>query len=236
MERFFWTLLAIFLIAMVILKHRPAAPPQAPAVHGQNCADIIPAQETDPRRPLVTTEEREAFVSYFFPLVDEIRRDFPVQSLRSRFNRFFERVESREIPLTFSPEPSKAHALAEASPGGVLLAVPDFIEWTREMSREEVKIFLIELLLHEEYHFDHHVFRKLPEEVVESETWWWSVENIFLPLKEAEMLNPDKRFMRDWAIYSYKKAQGDKSSPVWKRFLKVATIQAPEFKGPPPPD
>lgn len=184
----------------------------------------------------IPIEQQKRFVyEVFFPLMDEAVLSYPVESLRARFAQTDERIKSGEIALAMSLVFPDVKALGGARTNEH--GQPELIIWVQVVmelwqdidgDRELFKDQIIGVILHEEYHLDHHQGDgsddESPEIAVqqESEAWWYSIEQVYLPQINAGRLHHVDVSIRD-GIRAYRAAKGDPYSVAWQEFAEEAT-------------
>lgn len=202
-------------------------PSQSPAV-----APVI-TQDPGP------TPEQEQFIrERFLRDWERIRATYPIPDIRQRFDKLVRRVETKDIRLHVSPfympGQADAYAMADTQDGLKIMQffAPAIMDLYRLISDQDTRDdIIIGVLLHEEFHLDHHIFAH-PKEMMnkdvlvleESEAWWWCVQTLYLPMRAAGRLQylPERDSIRS-ALQAYRDSRGDSVSPAWLTFARNAT-------------
>ena len=198
-----------------------------------------PKTRSNPPPPLIDelTPEQHAFMQQqFLPRWNVIRNTYPILDLRQRFDRLAARIQRHDIRLKVSAlyKPGRASVFCESDRDGMQPiirffqpALRDFFFRTPdEEMRDDV---ILGVMLHEEYHLEHHIFQSPegPNEVLihsqrESATWWWCCDTIFTPMMAAGRLRhlPPEDAITG-AMRCYLDAHGDQNAPSWIRFCEA---------------
>jgi hypothetical protein len=211
----------------------------------------VAVQSTTPRHVYPSTPDADlpspdqiAFVnSQLMPAWNHIRAYYPLPKLRKDFDRFMARTQDGDVQIITMSKRQMAGAppaMATRVNGrlSVVLCIPAWMDiWNEIGERETIADIVVAIMLHEQYHLDHHYntpparisYRQRVEN--ESEAWWYSLEECYLPMfNEGRLSNlpkddPDQAITN--AVLAYSIAKGDRRHPAWQEFV--------ESVSPPPP-
>jgi hypothetical protein len=192
------------------------------------------------------TAEQTAFVNtQLMPAWDHIRAYYPLTNLRADFDRFMQRTQNGDVQIIIKSKrftDGSPPALATKVNGRltVVLCIPVLMDiWNEIGERETIADIVVGIMLHEQYHLDHHA--NMPPEQLsyrqriqnEAEAWWYSIEMCYQPMLDAGRLTHLRRDDADQAIWNgllaYRTAQGNRNHPAWWQFAESASP-------PPPPE
>lgn len=226
---------AILLLGMFIAY---AIPHQNADQQHTSTTPVTPNNNVAPVMTVVVdnpTPEQHRFIQRtFFPNWNRIRTSYPIPDLRGRFDKLLRRVESNEIRLQFGSLycENRTRVLAEADREGsqrvIRFYTPAIQDFYKRVTSEEMRDdIIVGLLLHEEYHLNHHVFVPIQggrpghiKALREGETWWWCAETIYTPMLQQGRLRdipPDDAL--NSVLRCYELAAGDPTSEAWMRFI-----------------
>ena len=191
--------------------------------------------------PGPTAEQELFFRQRFLADWERIRTGYPIMDLRTRFDRLAHRVGTKDIRLhvtaIYANKTDKSVTAMADNEGQLKLIqffAPAVIDMYSDIPDQELRDdLIIGILLHEEYHLDHHVFVRPKETLTqgiltleENETWWWCVETIYLPMKAQGRLRSLPRTSSvDAALRAYADARGDRLSRAWMTFSRNASSE-----------
>lgn len=217
-------------------KVQPNTQTAAPAPASSSSAR--PAYPPSPDA-MTATPEQIAFVhSQLFPAWDHIRAYYPMPQLRREFGRLMQRTQGGDLRIRVEPKrflSGAPPAMATRINGQltIVLCVPALIDiWNEIGERETIADIIVGIMLHEQYHLDHH--SSIPPEQVtrqqlidhEAEAWWYTVEQCYLPMLQGGRLthlpqDPDQSITN--AVLAYQVANGRRNHPVWRQFAESVT-------------
>lgn len=208
---------------------RPAKPPRI-------TASVAPVATIDSG----PTPEQERFMrERFLADWERIRKAYPIADIRNRFDRLAQRVLNKDIRLHVSAlylNRTETDVIALADRQGDLKVLQFFAPALLDLYHQITDVdlrddILIGVVLHEEYHIDHHVFAHTQDQLThalvameEGETWWWCVETLYIPMIEQRRLRhlPPTDSVSS-ALRAYGDARGDRNSLPWLTFCQAAS-------------
>lgn len=186
-------------------------------------------------------------------LLDELtrmRRTLPVRTVKRSLRTLLRKIYAQEIRVSYT-EQQKSYLAAAAMRDGeptIKICAPQVEEYRRyylsldvdlRSAKETFLDLMATVLLHELYHLEHHnvpryrngnqvsELRTEDDRVRnESECWWYTVEELLIPLRKEGRLkhiHPTGNEMA--AIHFYNLANGDRTHPDWMRLIHETLIQ-----------
>lgn len=219
-----------FLFALLLAALVGLAGPEIASAQAEMVGPPAPTKKT-------AVDADKALVDRFRRDLIYLRQNYPIESLRLRFEEICQRRDRDEIDIivTTGSSPSGEGALAQSYVviDKDRLIIQFFLAELRrcyqEMPLSIVSDIVVSTILYQAYYLDHHDFSMgaEPTRDEESETWWWTVETVYLPMEQHGHLSglPADDTMRQ-ALEAYRLAAGDPNHAAWQVF--VETMMAPE--------
>ena len=223
-----WTLLAVIIFGLRVetIKPTPAAVERA---------------ERPPRpAPAQPINTKAFYLRELAPLLAEATASHPVPAVRDGLRDVHRRQREGVLRIRTTDNKINFGGMAAIIDGQktILINVRPWRQDLSKFNRNSIMDVIAVTILHELYHLDHHPIGYVtqngarihqPEAVgttfmKESEAWWWVVETLVIPIREAGRLQDLLPESRDYkAIQAYKNAHGDPTSPAWTAFVKTVT-------------
>jgi hypothetical protein len=171
----------------------------------------------------LTTEQQVFADSILWPTLDEITKNYPVPEIRNELKKLAkECLEHKFYFVLSSMEQEKILASVGLQDGQkvIVLFIPLAMKIFNERGKESFRDVVILGILHEYFHMsnDWRFHGNLFE--CESAAYWYECRELIGPmLKVGRLKNlPKQDFtMGLWRVF--KKAAGDKNSPIWQKLI-----------------
>lgn len=186
-----------------------------------------------------TADQEHFMYKVFLPTLTRLRREYPVESVRIKFDRALKRTEQdprterAEVAFNVVRNKLEQSALYISYNNDGQLTIGVVIAGVRrrfkelEDDPEAIEDMLISSILHEFFHLDNHNIKLDPikdyQEMArrESEAWIYSVEQVLQPMQLAgRMITPSGADAG--ALAAYQAAGGDPNHYQWQRFSRWA--------------
>lgn len=221
-------LLAGFILAILAnLKPTQSArkEPSGPAAKTQ---PVQESRRSSPAQSQIPPEQYLFWDRILMPCIHEARQTYPVLAIRQKVDAFMARIQSGEVRLNLHTAPA-GNALAAANaeerdPYIMMVFMPAMINLFTQVNgdQDSFQDEVVAIFLHEEYHLNHHMAQPgqaFDHHRNESEAWWWTIEQVYLPMIHAGRLKMVDDTVQD-AINAYREARGNPEAPCWKRFIE----------------
>lgn len=232
-------LLPILLIVLIALCIRPTPVEQATSTN----TPVVAEDKSVVMIKIEIGKGDEFFRDNIVKVLNEIIRSYPILSLRQLAREFSKRNHYGDIQLWPAKLDINAAGVAAIVEGKktILLNITYFESIWDTAPRERIEDDLLNVILHETYHLDHHPVgivvkdgkvtlvhdeSKGSSQKTESEAWWWTVKHAIVPQAQAGRITNQSELTTRVALEKYQDANGNPESEVWQSFIATVTAKA----------
>lgn len=233
-------LMVIVLAAIITFYSQAPSVPTHPQPTPAVVQSVAPVQTTDPGP---TPEQEKWMREHFLHDCDRIAKTYPIEPIRQQFAAFVQRLTRKEVLMHCSAgylngTERDSVSLADQHEGKPMIqffvpAVVDHYNKITDVGTRDDTI--VGILLHEEFHLQHHVFTdrtgqdpKVFLPIEEGETWWWCVENLYLPMvRQGRLQHLPINDSVSAALRAYRDSRGNPNTAAWMQFAINTTCLKP---------
>ena len=206
--------------------------------------NVLPIRPFNPKyyrdKETIVVESEEIQMDFFYntfgPLLKEIGKTYPIESLRLKFikviNKYILGQDHHEIcqstlPGEYVEGVGYRSAFAAAAwdkklnRNCMIFYIPNVMHILRWYGMETLKDQIIEATLHENFHIENkHHLGGISRQEAESQTWWYECQEVVTPMLAAgRFKNLEKGNELLITNEVYKQADGNPNAKVWQDYI-----------------